>query len=172
MTGRRQWHPTPVLLPGKSHGQRSPVGCSPWGSKESNRTEWLTLCRNFSWGMWNLVPWSGIKPRLPAKGAQIVVTGLPGKSHHNLTCPKLYSWFSTLQSYFSSNFSISTNGSSFFQMLKAKTCRYPWLLSYFLTTSKSSENPVTVLNICRIWALLIGFTSHTLIQGKMTYHLV
>ena len=28
---RRQWHPTPVLLPGKSHGRRSPVGCSPWG---------------------------------------------------------------------------------------------------------------------------------------------
>ena len=27
----RQWHPTPVLLPGKSHGQRSLVGCSPWG---------------------------------------------------------------------------------------------------------------------------------------------
>ena len=28
---RRQWYPTPVLLPGKSHGQRSLVGCSPWG---------------------------------------------------------------------------------------------------------------------------------------------
>ena len=28
---RRQWHPTPVLLPGKSHGQRSLVGCSPRG---------------------------------------------------------------------------------------------------------------------------------------------
>ena len=28
---RRQWHPTPVLLPGKSHGWRSLVGCSPWG---------------------------------------------------------------------------------------------------------------------------------------------
>ena len=27
---RRQWHPTPVLLPGKSHGQRILVGCSPW----------------------------------------------------------------------------------------------------------------------------------------------
>ena len=25
------WHPTPVLLPGKSHGQRNLVGCSPWG---------------------------------------------------------------------------------------------------------------------------------------------
>ena len=38
---RRRWHPTPVLLPGKSHGQRSPVGCSPWGRSESDRTELL-----------------------------------------------------------------------------------------------------------------------------------
>ena len=38
---RRQWHPTPVLLPGKSHGQRSLVGCSPWGSQESDMTERL-----------------------------------------------------------------------------------------------------------------------------------
>ena len=30
-TQRRQWHPTPALLPGKSHGWRSLVGCSPWG---------------------------------------------------------------------------------------------------------------------------------------------
>ena len=39
--GRRQWQPTPVLLPGKSHGQRSLVGCSPWGREESDRTERL-----------------------------------------------------------------------------------------------------------------------------------
>ena len=38
---RRQWHPTPVLLPGKSHGWRSLVGCSPWGRTESNTTEQL-----------------------------------------------------------------------------------------------------------------------------------
>ena len=38
---RRQWHPTPVLLPGKSHGQRSLVGCRPWGRKESDTTERL-----------------------------------------------------------------------------------------------------------------------------------
>ena len=38
---RRQWHPTPVFLPGKSHGGRSLVGCSPWGRKESDRTERL-----------------------------------------------------------------------------------------------------------------------------------
>ena len=40
-TRRRQRHPTPVLLPGKSHGRRSLVGCSPWGHWESGTTEWL-----------------------------------------------------------------------------------------------------------------------------------
>ena len=35
----RRWRPTPVLLPGKSHGWRSLVGCSPWGLKESDTTE-------------------------------------------------------------------------------------------------------------------------------------
>ena len=39
--GRRQWHPTPVLLPGKSHGRRSLVGYSPWGREESYMTERL-----------------------------------------------------------------------------------------------------------------------------------
>ena len=38
---RRQWHPTPVLLPGKSHGRRRLVGCSPWGHEESDTTEQL-----------------------------------------------------------------------------------------------------------------------------------
>ena len=38
---RRQWQPTPVLLPGESHGGRSLVGYSPWGCKESERTERL-----------------------------------------------------------------------------------------------------------------------------------
>ena len=38
---RRQWQPTPVLLPGKSHGRRSLVSCSPWGRWESDTTERL-----------------------------------------------------------------------------------------------------------------------------------
>ena len=38
---RRQWHPTPVLLPGKSHGWRSLEGCSPWGRWGSDTTERL-----------------------------------------------------------------------------------------------------------------------------------
>ena len=38
---RSKWQPTPVLLPGKPHGQRSLVGCSPWGHEESGTTEHL-----------------------------------------------------------------------------------------------------------------------------------
>ena len=48
-----KWQPTPVFLPGKFHGQRSLVGNSPWGRKESDMTEqlhslvtqnWVVLC--------------------------------------------------------------------------------------------------------------------------------
>ena len=41
MSKRRQRQPTPVLLPGKSHGWRSLVGCSPWGREESDTNERL-----------------------------------------------------------------------------------------------------------------------------------
>ena len=42
LTGEgRRWHRIPVLLPGKSHGRRSLVGCSPWGHEESDTTERL-----------------------------------------------------------------------------------------------------------------------------------
>ena len=41
LSRRRWWHPTPVLLPGKSHGRRGLVGCSPWGREESDTTEQL-----------------------------------------------------------------------------------------------------------------------------------
>ena len=40
---RRKWQPTPVLLPGKSHGQRSLVGYSPWDHKESDTTECIYM---------------------------------------------------------------------------------------------------------------------------------
>ena len=38
---RRKWQPTPVFMPGESHGRRSLVGYSPWGHKESDTTERL-----------------------------------------------------------------------------------------------------------------------------------
>ena len=43
---RRKWQPTPAVLPGKSHGQRSLAGYSPWGLKESDMTE--HACRSRS----------------------------------------------------------------------------------------------------------------------------
>ena len=47
---RRQRHPTPVLLPGKSHGQRSLVGCRPWGCKVGN--DWASSLSLFTFMRW------------------------------------------------------------------------------------------------------------------------
>ena len=44
---RRAWQPTPVFLPGESHGQRSLAGCSPRGLEGSDTTEQLTLSWDF-----------------------------------------------------------------------------------------------------------------------------
>ena len=44
---RREWLPTPILLPGEVHGQRSLEGYSPWGRKESDTTERLTRSLHF-----------------------------------------------------------------------------------------------------------------------------
>ena len=46
---RRAWQPTPVFLPGESHGQRSLVGYSPCGYKESDTTEYLSQIGTSSW---------------------------------------------------------------------------------------------------------------------------
>ena len=48
---RRQWHPTPVLLPGKSHGWRSLVDCSPWGSLRVGH-DWATSLSLFTFMHW------------------------------------------------------------------------------------------------------------------------
>ena len=43
MAWSRKWQPLPVFSPGESHGQKSLEGYNPWGHKESDKTEWLTL---------------------------------------------------------------------------------------------------------------------------------
>ena len=55
---RRRWHPTPVLLPGKSHGWRSLVGCSPCRREELDATERLPFHFTFKhWGRkWQPTP--------------------------------------------------------------------------------------------------------------------
>ena len=51
---RRKWQPTPVFLPGKSHGQRSLAGCSLWGHKESNTTEHIAHTYKVNYIRWPL----------------------------------------------------------------------------------------------------------------------
>ena len=40
---RRKWQPTPIFLPGESHGQRSLLGYSPWGPKSRTRLKWFSM---------------------------------------------------------------------------------------------------------------------------------
>ena len=51
----KKWQPTPVFLPGKSHGQRSLAGYSPWGRKELDTTEQLSTCQSWHWTQIQLV---------------------------------------------------------------------------------------------------------------------
>ena len=78
----RQWHPTPAILPGKSHGQRDLVGCSPWGREESDLTEQFPFyfllsalekemaihCSNLAWK----IPWMEEPDRLQSMRLQRV----------------------------------------------------------------------------------------------------
>ena len=65
---RRKWQPTPVFLPGKSHGQRSLVGYSPWHRKESDMTKRLNsfghrLSAAHLWTIWvSMDPWLRTSP--------------------------------------------------------------------------------------------------------------
>ena len=62
---RRQWQPTPVLLPGKSHGRRSLVGCSPWGSLGVGH-DWATSLSLFTFMHWRR-KWQPIPVFLPGE---------------------------------------------------------------------------------------------------------
>ena len=71
-TWRRQWHPTPVLFPGKSHGWRSLVGCSPWGCEESDLSERLHFHFSLSClGEGNGNPSSVLAWRIPGMGSLV-----------------------------------------------------------------------------------------------------
>ena len=95
--GRRKWQPTPLFLPGESHGQKSLVGYSLWGGKELDMTErlillksthyWITLRQSAvlslenprtaslmcGWHSW-LQPWEGLREQgsaLHAEGSRL-----------------------------------------------------------------------------------------------------
>ena len=66
---RRAWQPTPVCLPGESHGQRSLASCSPWGRKESDTTEvtWHSCTGSI---VHDVAPVIKKKPHLPLQEMQ------------------------------------------------------------------------------------------------------
>ena len=80
----RQWHPTPVLLPGKSHGRRSLLGCSPWGRQESDLNEWLHFHFSISCIGEGMATHSGVLAwRIPgtAEPGGLLSMGSPGIRH-------------------------------------------------------------------------------------------
>ena len=80
---RREWLPTPVFLPGESHGQRSLVGCSPCGHKESDTAERLTLSLHFQ--SHGRGPGQGFRPSTALSFSM----KLPWAHHFSLTIPNL-----------------------------------------------------------------------------------
>ena len=59
---RRKWHPTPVFLPGESHGQRSLAGYSPWGHEESDMIE--CAC-TYACIKYQSLIYNGVKKQMP-----------------------------------------------------------------------------------------------------------
>ena len=81
-TGRRQWHPTPVLLPGKPHGRRSLVGCSPWGRQELDTLSDFTFTLSFHALEKEMATHSSVLAwRIPGKGEP---GGLPSMESHRV----------------------------------------------------------------------------------------
>ena len=79
---RRQWQPTPVLLPGKSRGWRSLVGCSPWGLKESDTTSDFTFTFHFHALEKEMATYSSVLVwRIPGMGEP---GGLPSMGSHRV----------------------------------------------------------------------------------------
>ena len=76
MHWRRKWQPTLVLLPGKFHGQRSLVGYSPWGHKESDTTERLHF------HFLSILKWSSVSSRRSSAWFLESVTIWSGSSEH------------------------------------------------------------------------------------------
>ena len=81
---RRKWQPTPVLLPGKSHGWRSLLGDSPWGCKESDMTERLHSLHFYSTQLSASVQFSSVAQSCPTL-CDPVNCSMPGLPvHHQL----------------------------------------------------------------------------------------
>ena len=79
---RRQWHPTPLLLPGNSYGRRSLVGCSPWVAKSQTRLSDFTFTLHFHALEKELATHSSVLAwRIPG---MVELGGLPSQGLHRV----------------------------------------------------------------------------------------
>ena len=79
---RRKWHPTPVILPGKSHGWRSLVGCSPWVAEGRTRLSDFTVNFHFHALEKEMATHSSVLAwRIPGMGES---DGLPSMGSHRV----------------------------------------------------------------------------------------
>ena len=96
LSWRRQWHPTPVLLPGESQGWQSLVGCSPWGAKSRTRLSNFTFTFHFhalekamathsSTLAWK-IPWTEEPGRVQSMGSLESDTTEQLQFHFSLSC--------------------------------------------------------------------------------------
>ena len=82
MDWRRQWQPTPVLLPRKSHGRRSLVNCSPWGRQSRTRLSDFTFTFHFHALEEEMATHSSVLAwRIPGTGEPV---GLPSMGSHRV----------------------------------------------------------------------------------------
>ena len=103
-TCKFEWQPTPIFLPGKSHGQKSLKDYSPWGQKKLAMTEWLSMHTRghfYSQGNGNphsgilawKIPWIEEHCRLQSMGSQRVGHDWATSLSLSFTSKK-YHWFS------------------------------------------------------------------------------
>ena len=115
----KEMQATPVFLPGKSHGWRSLVGYSPWGRKESDTTEWLTLSftlpRLFGFLLFQSQWWKILKVALillaiiqKENKLQTYNTRLPEETHQPLRIFKM-KWLITWKLYTQPSSSLCAN---------------------------------------------------------------
>ena len=100
---RRKWQPTPVFLPGISHGQRSLAGYSPWGHTELDMTELLTHFISVMGSPWLQRSWlllitsTGLKADITSLlSVALLCSTLHNPIDHRLSCPSIHGIFQAI----------------------------------------------------------------------------
>ena len=170
---RRKWQPTPVFLPGKSHGQRSLMGYSPWGCKESDTTEWLRF-HPLTWFPWFFtIVWSSyhcrcISQRSPSIHCPSAFSVLPrhqGPSHRrNFAFAVSYPSTPQYHPYIGGSLSLK----SLFNIILWSSLPWPPWLYKPIPMSHSLVPHLVLLSLRNIWKDL----AHLFVNVQFTFSIM